>query len=814
MFGLGSLLRLIEALDGGVQKSEEAAGLDSSDQNSAGTNDVAMALAFGKPVVDEALASRVRAAQIRAVMNLFPFTVVANLINLFVVVVMLQGPIPTGFVAAWVCSLLLCLGLGTKAWLKSRARPIKKASLRAMRAAVRNAALLSLLWALIPVATYSHFGDETKLIIASLTTGMIGAGGFALASVPAAAIVWIGILIAGSGVALVMEGTANAAIFAVLLGSYGFIVLGSVILSSRLFVSRILAEAEARRKEELIALLLNEFEETASDWLWETDSEGHLQRVSTRFAEVSGRSLEDLQGMDFVHLVGRAETADVSANSEALLKAFLARESIRDMVVPVQIGGEIRWWSLAARPAYDERGTFLGYRGVGSDVTETRRSRALLEHIAEHDPLTSIGNRSWFFKAAQSELDNAHAEGSGRTIFMIDLDNFKSVNDICGHPVGDRLLKLVAERLIRACDGKVLLARIGGDEFAAIGAFEDREAAISLAEKIISVLRPAFQIGDRSLQVGATVGLAASPGHGRALDELMRHADIALYKAKRSGRGRAIWFQCSMEEELRSRRQMEDELRDALALDQLDLAYQPIISSKNETVQGYEALLRWDHPSRGGISPCEFIPVAEETGLIHFIGEWVIRKACRQAVLLPEGTVMAVNLSSVQFMAPSLVGTIRTVLEETGLCPHRLVLEVTESVLIQDFQETGEILKALSDLGVGIALDDFGTGYSSLSYLRRYPFDKIKIDKSFVDEMAGSPDSLAIISAIISLAHTLGMTVTAEGVETEGQAEILRKLGCDSMQGFYFGYPERGKDLFGKQGEEAAGVMPHRLVRC
>ncbi|MBD8893942.1 putative bifunctional diguanylate cyclase/phosphodiesterase [Roseibium litorale] len=796
MFSFRSLLRLVEALDGSVQNADRAKRKPPHELEGLSGRGVATSVAFGRQVIDEALASRIRAAQIRTVMNLFPFTLVANIINILVVVGVLHGPVPASVLAIWVCGLSICLGFGIKAWLKSRVKPVKKASVRAMRAAVRSAAMLASFWAAVPVVTFAYFGPEAKLIISSLTTGMIGAGGFALASVPAAAMAWIGILVIGSAAALLIEGTANSAVFAVLLGSYSFIVFGSVILSSSLFVSRYLAEAEAKRKEELIALLLNEFEETASDWLWETDADGCLQRVSARFADVSGRSLEQLQGMDFGHLLRRSVVEELPSEGKELLKAFISRQSIHNMVVPIHVGPELRWWSLAARPAYDERGTFIGYRGVGSDVTEARRSSQMLEHMASHDSLTSIGNRSWFFQVAQSALDKAHDEGRSQTIFMIDLDNFKSVNDICGHPVGDRLLKQVAERLTRVCEGKVLLARIGGDEFAAIGGFPDPEDGLHIAQRIIDALKQPFQIGERALQVGATVGLAVSPGHGRLLDELMRHADMALYKAKHLGRGRALTYFSNIEEEIRNRRQIEEELRFAIELGQLVLAYQPVVSSKDATVLGYEALLRWDHPGRGLVSPAEFIPIAEETGLIIPIGEWVLRRACLQAVDLPGEPGIGVNLSPVQFMEPGFVETVKAVLAETGLKPERLVLEITESVLIQDFRQTGAILNALSDLGVNIALDDFGTGYSSLSYLRLYPFDRIKIDKSFVDEMAGRPDSLAIISTIISLAQTLGMTVTAEGVETEAQAELLRKMGCDSLQGYHFGRPVRSEELF------------------
>ncbi|WP_208997200.1 putative bifunctional diguanylate cyclase/phosphodiesterase [Roseibium denhamense] len=411
--------------------------------------------------------------------------------------------------------------------------------------------------------------------------------------------------------------------------------------------------------------------------------------------------------------------------------------------------------------------------------------------MAEHDSLTGLGNRSWFLNHAERRLNDQKRTGeTSLTLFLIDLDNFKVVNDTSGHPAGDELLRQVAERFREISEGKVSLARFGGDEFAALGRFTSDQAAADFADELVTTARRPFRIGSRDFAIGATVGYTRRQNASDSVDDLMRKADIALYRAKESGRGRAIAFEQQMEREVRERRLLEADLREAFEFQKLSIEFQPIVEARSGKVASSEVLVRWDHPTRGEIPPDVFIPIAEHAGLILPLGDWVLERACSVAATVPELNSVAVNLSPVQFLEPNLVDNIASILERTGFPAERLVLEITESVFLKDVGSATDKLQQLRDLGIKISLDDFGTGYSSLSYLRQHRFDKIKIDKSFVAEIGERSDGLAIISAVIALAHNLGLEVTAEGVERQFQVDALRTLGCDMMQGYYFGRPD------------------------
>ncbi|QFT33422.1 Phytochrome-like protein cph2 [Labrenzia sp. THAF82] len=750
----------------------------------------AFLLSFGYPVVEEDVARKVRAAQIASIARLTPFTVLANLINAIVIVPVFLGILPSVVVFGWLAAVVGLLTLTTSKWISASRSPIESASRRALDKAVSHATIFSALWAVVPIAAFST-GDANAIWIAScVTTGMICGGGFALATVPQAAIRWVAIIFIASAVSLSIDPSASTWPLLFLLSSYGVVIVCSVASAGWLFASHFLAEAELEHRGELIALLLNEFEEKASDWIWEADSQGTLRNISERFVHASGRTqdeLETLRMVDLAYSLDETEARDVVGELEEALEL---QKTFRDRVIGVDVKGEERWWSLSARPVYDDHGSFAGYRGVASDITETRRANALVSHLAEHDSLTGIGNRSWFLKQAEQLLEEQAKTGrTTLTLFLIDLDNFKVVNDTSGHPAGDELLQQVASRFSAISEGRTVLARFGGDEFAALGQFVSDQAASAFAEELVNVTRKPFRIGRRDFAIGATVGFTRLRDDADTVDDLMRKADIALYKAKESGRGRALAFEADMEREVRERREMEADLREAFEYGKLATEFQPIVDARTGKVVSSEVLVRWYHPTRGEIGPDTFIPIAEHAGLILPLGNWVLKRACAAAAQCPELNSIAVNLSPVQFMDPNLVEQVTAVLAETGFPPERLVLEITESVFLKDFGTASTKLAKLRELGIRIALDDFGTGYSSLSYLRQYKFDKIKIDKSFVDEIGERSDGLAIISAVIALAHNLGLEVTAEGVERKFQVDALRTLGCDTMQGYYFGKP-------------------------
>ncbi len=427
-----------------------------------------------------------------------------------------------------------------------------------------------------------------------------------------------------------------------------------------------------------------------------------------------------------------------------------------------------------------------GWLATHEDVTERIRAQERIAHLAHYDVLTELPNRVLMRGHLEHRVAQL-AEGKPFAILYIDVDEFKGVNDTLGHAAGDELLRQVAQRL-RSCVGpEDLVARLGGDEFAIVkeGAREQDTLSL-LAEQIMQALRAPVACRGQQLPIDASIGIAIAPDHGSSIEDLLRSADLAMYAAKSEGRRTYRFFTPALDAQVRTRRQMEIDLRQALSGGQFDIHYQPLVDLATDTVAGCEALLRWRHPERGMISPAEFIPVAEETGLINEIGEWVLKRACAEAAGWPQHVRLAVNVSPAQFGSKTLALRVASALEASGLAPDRLELEVTEAVLIRDDDEALTILHQLRDLGVRIALDDFGTGYSSLSYLRRFPFDKIKIDRSFVKDIAHPNGSSTIVHAVVTMAAACHMSTTAEGVETEAQREILRRLGCSQMQGFLF----------------------------
>lgn len=441
------------------------------------------------------------------------------------------------------------------------------------------------------------------------------------------------------------------------------------------------------------------------------------------------------------------------------------------------------------------RMTHGGWVVTYEDVTERHKAQARVAHMARHDSLTDLPNRTLFRDRMIEGLAEIAVAGGEMAVLCLDLDNFKTVNDRLGHAAGDRLLRWVAAQLKEHAGTHATVARLGGDEFALLQRGPQPESAERLARRLIEIIGRPPPLENQSIHVGVSIGVAIAPEHGLDTDELMKCADLALYQAKAKGRGACQLFQPEMEEHARSRHALEHDLRGALEAREFHLVFQPQVRLDDSELTGFEALLRWKHPVRGMVSPAEFIPIAEETGLVIPIGEWVLRAACATAVTWPDAMTIAVNLSPVQFRSRGLVAMVTSALAEAGLPPQRLELEVTETALLDDNETTIDTLHQLRALGVRISLDDFGVGYSSLSYLRKFPFDRIKIDRSFVGTLGESPESVAIVRTIASLGSVLGVETTAEGVETSDQLEFVRASGCTAVQGFYFGRPAPAAEI-------------------
>jgi diguanylate cyclase (GGDEF)-like protein/PAS domain S-box-containing protein len=470
-------------------------------------------------------------------------------------------------------------------------------------------------------------------------------------------------------------------------------------------------------------------------------------------------------------------------------------------------GSEIEVLTYGRRVPFGDHAAFLV---AAADITERRRAEARIAHMAHHDGLTNLPNRALFQERLKKALEQADSNKRVAVLY-VDLDLFKNVNDSFGHPVGDRLLTMVAERLRSEVRGSNLVARLGGDEFAVILVSDVSPNEVSdFAVRLIKILSAAYGIDEMEVVIGASIGIAVSPGDGDTSEELMRNADMALYQAKEDGGSVHRFFEKEMDLQAQKRRDMEIDLRRAFANGEFELHYQPLVDIAADRISGFESLLRWRHPEKGMISPAEFVPIAEDIGLIVQLGEWVLREACAEAAKWPANIKVAVNLSPVQFRSRNLVQMVISALAQSGLSPTRLELEITESIFLAETEANLAILHQLRELGVSISMDDFGTGYSSLSYLRSFPFDKIKIDRSFVKDLAQRPDCGAIVRAISSLGRSLKITTTAEGVETLDQLDWLRAEGCDQVQGYLFSPARPAADIaqllfkFGQRASQAA----------
>ncbi|KQN19147.1 hypothetical protein ASE83_09575 [Sphingomonas sp. Leaf32] len=537
--------------------------------------------------------------------------------------------------------------------------------------------------------------------------------------------------------------------------------------------------------------LIREAENHSPNWFWQTDRNGRIAYLSDKIVAVFAVAGIDPMGaplIDVLRIAGGEATPDDAERTIAF--HLSARTAFANYaVVPAASGQSDHNWTVSGSPFTDPYGRFEGFVGTGTDMAAVQQSDATITRLALFDSLTGLANR----QRMRMSLDQTLAQPGydGTALFLLDLDRFKAVNDTMGHPVGDALLKQVAQRLLRTVGDAGLVGRLGGDEFKVIlPRIGSRAEMVTLAQAIITALSQPYFLNGAAVSIGCSVGIAVSPDHGATSDALVTNADLALYAAKDAGRGVARFFNDAMLDGARSRRQMEDDLRRALSHDQMRIVYQPVVALDDSRIAGFEALLRWDHPTRGTLLPAEFLGIAEECKLIESIGEWVLRTACHDAAAWPGDTRLAVNLSGAQFTNPALPAIIANAVARSGLPPERLELDLDEDSVLRDIPAAIGTFSALHGIGVRIALNDFGAGQGSMSCLRRVAFDRIKIDRSFVRGI-GDPEgrNAAVVRAITTMAETLGIDTTAKGVEYHDELSALRDLGCGNVQGFVYGEP-------------------------
>ena len=703
---------------------------------------------------------------------------------------LLAGSASIPAVVAWLAVLAASLWYGSRIDASLIDADRRRLSRDEVNSQSVGAVFNALVW-VAPMALAGLFGDlRTMFQVWTILALLMTASAVLLPAVPLSTLLFSCIVGGSAAVSFAFgqEYLMSAACIA-----FTITVCAGAVSDARGYLRTKLAEASMIEKEEVVSLLLREFEEGEADWLWEIDPSRRARSVSPRFAYALCADAREAEGKPFIQLIAGAawETGQFHSSLHDLAERLKRRESFSQILVRVTVGGRYRWWELSGTPRLDDKGNFDGFRGVGSDVTEQRESSDKIAYMARYDTLTGLPNRMMLTEALGNALTYAEQWRTRCAFMMIDLDRFKAVNDTLGHLVGDQLLARVSERLREQMTENELCGRLGGDEFAiVVRDASDMSRVNSVAQRIIERLSAPYEIDHHTLYVGASIGSAVGPRDGSTVETLMRNADLALYRSKDEGGGVHYTYEPALHAHAEERRKLEFSLRRALENDEFVLHYQPVVDAVTEEIVAFEALLRWNSPDHGMVSPVKFIPLAEDTRLIVPIGEWVLREACREAARWPGGTKIAVNVSGEQLLDANFASSLVGALSMSGLPAQRLDIEVTESIFVRDDNQARAALEQALALGCGVSLDDFGTGYSSLGYLRAMRFSNIKVDRSFVQGAAtGNIESLAIIRAVVAMADSLGMSTTAEGVETLRELQVIQSLGCKKIQGYYFGRP-------------------------
>jgi diguanylate cyclase (GGDEF)-like protein len=733
--------------------------------------------------------AEIRARLVQWVTVVSPWLMASNIVS----ALLLARTLPAD-VAPWIrwtwCGLICALcALGLAGWWRHRLKVPTRVSPGVVHKSMLHAGLLATLWAALPWAIFSHGSASDQMLIAGVMLGMVAGGGFVLTPLAPAAIVFSVIIGVSTSGAVAQIHDPTATLMSGLMAGYTLVTVAAILLGARRSAGALRAEREAERQGQLVALLLKDFESQSADVMWETDASGRFVRITPKLValmRLEGNALGQRTLLGWFE--DQARGAEARQAALQLRQAFGSGQAFRQRGLPVAVGGAQRRWSITARPLVDETGGGQGWRGVITDITLEHDAQSRMQELALVDSLTGLANRTQLRDRLQLKLDSPRGKPSA--LLCLNMDHFKRVNDMFGHAAGDLVLRETARRLRKLVRGSDVVARAGGDEFAIV--LEDgvgEEDALRFGQRIVDELNRGFATSSGMITSGASVGVVTIPAHGTTVDELLANADLALSTAKAGGRARVEMFRTDMGERLRLRMMMERDLRVAVAKGELRLHWQPQVDTARWRITGCEALLRWQHAELGLIPPMNFIPMAEETGLIVELGEWVLNEACRVGARKLPGLMVAVNVSPIQVVREDFVATVRNALAASGLPAQRLEIEITESLFIDASPKALKNLETLRQIGVHVALDDFGTGYSSLAYLRQFPFDTLKIDRAFVRELVTQHDARAIVRSIVDLAAALGMNTVAEGVEEPAQYELLRRAGCHGVQGFLIARP-------------------------
>lgn len=731
--------------------------------------------------VPEELADLVRSRQLASVEKLLSIICLGNVISLWIVLQSFWGSDVQNLLFVWACLIALinayCGGFYV---IRSRQKKTE-ASLRESVSLISKAALaMGVVWGLAPLMVIPSAEPMGQMALGIILVGLMFSGAFLLGRIPKAAFSFVLPIAALFILSLQFNYDPRNGYLSVVTIVYLCILVVTVRWTHSQFLRQVLSGAEIKNQSELIGLLLKDFEESTSDWLWQTDASGRLTEIPMAIGD-NKTEYELMRGVASV-----TELFCESSSLEALKEAIDTESDFRDIVLRVDGVEEEIWWSITGKPIY-EKEIFSGFRGVASNITQSKKSEDRIAYLAHYDDLTGLPNRAALHVALENLISTPLPTTSTRAVVWLDLDKFKWVNDTLGHPAGDELLRIVSARIQDAAGPQDFVARLGGDEFVVLVERSTKDEALStFLDQLTSSLARPYDVSGSTVNCSASLGVRLFGSETVIAEDLLKHADLALYDAKE--RGRAVWsqFNQSMEDEALERRQIENDLRRALQRNELSLHFQPLVDAKTGELSACETLLRWNHPTRGLIMPGQFIEYAEDCGLITKLGDWVIRAALAEAKRLPSHVRVGINISPLQIHSANLMTTIFNAVAANKIDPARIELEITESVLLNNSEFTLNRLHKLKELGFRIALDDFGTGYSSLSYLSAFPFDKIKIDKCFVSDLETNTDSQKITIATLALANSLGLRCTAEGVETEFQADFLRQHGCDELQGYLF----------------------------